>query len=237
MKGRYRNTWAGFMWVILNPIIMFGVHALVFKHILNINMDRYYVFLLGGLLPWIFISSTITMTAHTLITNREVLLSFQVSPMAILCSKVIDNFINFLAPFSLLFVVLYFQEGFNILGILSLPISMLLLVITGYSMSVFFSILQVYFRDTQYILNFLVSIMYFLTPIFYPIEMVPKSIVWIVHINPIYSIVRPLQIALWDYDLQLLSIALAKALITCILSCFLAFIFWRKKRNELYLYL
>ena len=67
MKGRYRNTWAGFIWVIINPILMFSVQALVFKHILRLNMERYYLFLLGGLLPWIFISSTLNMTCNAFI--------------------------------------------------------------------------------------------------------------------------------------------------------------------------
>ncbi|MEX1099615.1 MAG: hypothetical protein WEB87_04275, partial [Bacteriovoracaceae bacterium] len=75
MKGRYRNTVAGFFWVMFNPIIMFIVHSLVFKNILQIQVDRYFVFLLAGLLPWIFISTSISTTANTFVTMREVLMS------------------------------------------------------------------------------------------------------------------------------------------------------------------
>jgi ABC-type polysaccharide/polyol phosphate export permease len=237
MKGRYRNTWAGFLWVIINPIIMFSVHALVFKHIMKISIDRYYVFLLGGLLPWIFVSSTLTMTSHTLITYREVLLSFQISPMAIMCSKVIDNFVNFLAPFLMLFGFLCFHESFDLIGLLTVPLSMILLLISTYSLAIFFSILQVYLRDVQYILNFGLSILYFLTPIFYPRSMVPDNISWIVDINPVYAIVRPMQIALYNFNAAELTEALWNSLGVTILMVILATLLWRSKRNEIYLYI
>jgi ABC-type polysaccharide/polyol phosphate export permease len=237
MKGRYRNTWAGFLWVIINPILMFSVHALVFKHILKLDMDRYYVFLLGGLLPWLFISSTLLMTSNAFITNREVLLSFQINPLMILASKVIDNFINFISPFLLLFVVLLFQEEFSVYGVLSLPISMLALVVGTFSLATFFATLQVYFRDTQFILSFGLSILYFLTPIFYPAEMVPSHLSWMIKINPIYALINPLQIALWDYDAQTLVKALLNSFFFNINIIFVSTYFWRKKRNELYLYI
>lgn len=237
MKGRYRNTWAGFLWVILNPIIMFSVHALVFKYILKINIDRYYVFLLGGLLPWIFINQTLTMTVHSFITYREVLMSFQIHPLAILASKVIDNFFNFIFPFLLLFMMLAFTDGFPLLGVLTLPISMMMLLIGAFTMALFFSTLQVYFRDTQFILNFGLNILYFLTPIFYPPEMVPEHLQWIVTINPVYAIVHPFQVALYQYDSAALLPALIKACCFNITLILTTYLFWRSKRNELYLYI
>lgn len=237
MKGRYRNTWAGVLWVIMNPILMFSVQALVFKHILNLNIARYYVFLLGGLLPWIFISSTLAMTCNAFLTNREILLSFQVDPLAILAAKVIDNFINFLLPFIILFSVLLFTDGFTLIGVSTVPLSMILLLYGAFTMSLFFATLQVYFRDTQFILNFALSILFFLTPIFYPVDKVPLTLRWIVDINPIYAIIRPFQIALYDFNSSAIIPAFIRCLFFNLSITIVTFIFWRKKRNELYLYM
>lgn len=237
MKGRYRNTWAGILWVIINPILMFSVHALVFKHILKLDIDRYYVFLLGGLLPWIFISSTLSMTCNSFLTYREVLLSFQVNPLAILASKVIDNFINFLMPFIILFLFLLFTEDFSLMGLATVPFSMIILLYGGFTLSLFFATLQVYFRDTQFILGFVLSILFFLTPIFYPVEKVPLDLRWIVDINPIYAIIRPFQIALYDFNSATLIPAMLRALFFNICLSVVTFIFWRRKRHELYLYM
>ena len=62
MKARYRKTFAGFLWVILNPIILYSVQSVVFRKILKIELPDYSLFLLGGLLPWIFITSTLEMS-------------------------------------------------------------------------------------------------------------------------------------------------------------------------------
>lgn len=237
MKGRYRNTWAGVLWVIMNPILMFSVNALVFKHILKLDIERYYVFLLGGLLPWIFISSTLAMTCNSFLIYREVLLSFQVNPLAILASKVIDNFINFLLPFLILFCILLFTEGFSLVGLATVPFSMVLLLYGGFTLSLFFATLQVYFRDAQFILNFALSILFFLTPIFYPVEKVPLELRWIVDINPIYALIRPFQIAIYDYNSATLIPAILRSIYFNISLTIVTVIFWRRKRNELYLYM
>ena len=235
LKGRYRNTIAGFFWVALNPIIMFGVHALVFKYILKINTEHYFLFLLSGLLPWIFISQTLNMTCNGFITNRETLLSFQINPLFILASKVIDNFINFLFPFLLIFFTLAFYETYDPIGLIFLPLNTLILIIGTFSLSVLFATLQVYLRDTQYILNFGLSMLYFVTPIFYPAEMVPNYLKFLLKINPIYLMIRPFQISLWKFDLNIYLGALLTGCIAVLVVTFLAVMTWRYKKNELYL--
>lgn len=235
LKGRYRNTIAGFLWVALNPIIMFGVHALVFKYIMKINTENYFIFLLSGLLPWIFISTNLNMTCNSFITNRETLLSFQIDPLLILASKVIDNFINFILPFLLIFFFLSFNMKFDLLGLSFLPINIFLLIVSSFSLSLIFATLQVYLRDTQYILNFALSILYFVTPIFYPAHMVPQFLKFLLKINPIYLVIKPFQVSLWNFNWQTYSDSLLNAIASSIILILLSTLIWRSKKNELYL--
>jgi ABC-type polysaccharide/polyol phosphate export permease len=237
LKGRYRNTWAGFLWVALNPIIMFCVHALIFKFVLKIDTERYFIFLLSGLLPWIFISQNLAMTCHSFITNRDILLSFQISPLHILASKVIDNFLNFLAPFFILFAYISYFEDFESKGLWFLPINTVILVIGVFCLSLIFSTLQVYIRDTQYILNFITSIFYFITPIFYPESLVPNSLKFMVDYNPIYILIKPFKIVLWNFDLNLYWIALTNAFLCISILSIISYFIWRNKKNELYLHI
>ncbi len=237
LKSRYRNTWAGLLWVIINPLMMFAVHSLIFKYIMKIDIDDYFVFLLGGLIPWIFISSTLNMTCYSFITSREVLLSFQINPLAILGAKVIDNFINFIIPFVFLFIILSFTQSFNVIGVLLLPLSMIPLVLGTFFLVLSLATLQVYFRDTQYILGFLLSISYFLTPIFYPEQMVPEGFRFLLNFNPFYILIKPFQIALWSFDMQLYFLALFQSLFCSIIICLIALFIWKKRKNELYLHI
>lgn len=235
MRGRYRNTVAGFLWVALNPIIMFGVHALVFKYIMKINTEHYFLFLISGLLPWIFISTNLNMTCNSFITYRETLLSFQINPLLILASKVIDNFMNFIFPFLILFFGLTFIEDFNIIGVFLIPINILMLIIGTFSISLIFATMQVYLRDTQYLLNFLLSIMYFITPIFYPASMVPAQLQFLLKINPIYLIIKPFQVSLWNFSWDIYLQSLINSSIATIILVIVATTIWKYKKNELYL--
>jgi ABC-type polysaccharide/polyol phosphate export permease len=225
LKSRYRNTWAGLLWVILNPLIMFGVHSLIFKIILKIEIEQYFVFLLGGLIPWIFISSTLMMTVNSFITHREVLLSFQISPLSILAAKVIDNFINFILPFLILFLILSFSQSFNMTGVMLLPLAMIPLFISTFYLSLLIATLQVHFRDTQYILNFVTSIFYFLTPIFYPAEMVPESLKFLLYVNPFYKLISPFQVALWSFEFEMFFMALSESIICSAIIFVISFLY------------
>lgn len=237
IKGRYRNTFAGFIWVMFNPILMFLVHSLVFKHILKINVDRYFVFLLSGLLPWIFMTSAINQTAHLFITYRDVLMSFQINPLALLFSKLADNFINFIIPFCALFIFVLFKEDVSLEGIIFLPLNMFLMLAMTLALNVFISTLQVFFRDIQYIVQFAFSVLYFLTPIFYPEEMIPEAYRPIVDLNPFYAVIKPFQQSLWKYDPQLLGPTILSATLFTGAVSLLSYLLWRRKKNELYLYI
>ena len=235
MKARYRNTVAGILWVMLNPLIMFCVHALIFKYILRIDIDRYFIFLLSGLLPWIFVNNTVTQSVFSFITMRESLLSFQIHPMAVILSKCADQFVNFIIPFIFLFLILSDSESFNFTGLIFLPLAMLSLFIGVFAMTLFLSTLQVFFRDTQYITNFLFSILFFLTPIFYPRHLIPDEYQIFVDLNPIFAWINPFKIALWKFNIHALTEATLISFGVTTLFCVLAISFWRGTRNELYI--
>jgi lipopolysaccharide transport system permease protein len=237
MKGRYRNTFAGVIWVMFSPILMFLVHSLVFKHILKLNVDRYFVFLLAGLLPWIFITSTIQQNANVFLTKREVLLSFQINPLSVLFSRILDNFFNFIIPFFVLFFVLLYYNDFHTIGLVLLPLNLIMVFIMTISLCIFVSTLQVFFRDMEYIIQFLFSILFFLTPIFYPEELIPEKYKLIVVLNPIYAVIKPLQKSLWKFDPELLNQSLINSFVFTIAISLISYLIWRSKKNELYLYI
>lgn len=237
IKGRYRNTFAGVLWVMFNPILQFTVHSLVFKYILNLQIERYFVFLLAGLLPWIFMTTSIAQTAHSFITKRDVLMSFQLSPLALLFSKLADNFINFLIPFICLLVFTLTKESISLEGIWFLPLNLALMALMTMGLNVLVSTLQVFFRDIQYIIQFAFSILYFLTPIFYPERMMPERFRFLLDLNPFYAVIKPFQRSLWNYDPEglLNSLLVAAGYTTVVLIAAAAL--WKKKKNELYLYI
>ena len=81
LKTRYRKTWAGFLWVILNPLTMYWIQTQVFSRFLKLNVSNYALFLLSGLLPWIFIVQTLEMCASLFVWSSRMFKAFPVSPL------------------------------------------------------------------------------------------------------------------------------------------------------------
>jgi len=235
LKSRYRKTFAGFLWVVINPLVMFGVQSQVFGKFLKLQTPNYSLFLLSGLLPWIFITQSFEMSTSIFVSNGRLLKSFTIHPMVFLLSQLLDNLINFLAAFLLIlipFVVFHHDATSWGIFLVPLPIITLVLGVTGFSWLL--ATVQVFFRDTRFMISFFISIAFFLTPIFYPITFIPTHLRWIIAINPLYYFIEPFRMAIYEFSLPFFLISLLKSLLAAILCLTLAATFWTKKRNAVY---
>lgn len=237
MKARYRKTYAGFIWVVINPLLMYGAQGLVFKYFLKIDIENYLLFLLGGLLPWSFIVSSLTSGTSLFQSQSRILKSFEMNPFVLLYSLILDNAINFLAAFLLIYIPLTIFGKPPGAEILLLPLSMIVLVLGTTAMTSIGAILQVFYRDTRFVVPFLTSVLFFLTPIFYPREFVPESFQWAVDFNPIYILIQCFRGTLYDFNLSQYLTTLSVSLILSLVLMALAHFYWKRKRNEFYLFL
>lgn len=234
MKSRYRKTIAGFLWVILNPILTFAVQALIFKHILKVNVDNYYLFLLSGIIPWIFLTTTMNMTVSLFVVNRPVLMAFKLDPRIFVLAQTIDNFITFIISFLALLVM---NGQWDILWGFKIPMfiaALLLLCLAVFFISCFFAILHVFMRDTQFILQFVLNLFYFITPIFYPKELIPEKFQWVITYNPLYILIKPFQSIFWKYDPSLFLTDYFKAVGLVAIIMTVTLVYWRRKKDVLY---
>ena len=235
LKSRYRKTIAGFLWVVLNPIIMYGVQSFVFKKFLNLNIPNFYIFLASGLLPWIFFIQSIQMCTPLFQSNRDLLKAYHVNPLVILLAQLLDNCINFVFALIVLLGPLYVTYPDVSMGILFLPLTILLIVWGLLGLTWLLAQLNVYFRDTKFIVDFVASVAFWLTPVFYPIEYIPENFRWIIKINLAYYFIDFFRSTIISFNLAAYA---SKALIVLGLDCILllvAYGLWRGKRNSFYL--
>ncbi|MCY4523978.1 MAG: ABC transporter permease, partial [Halobacteriovoraceae bacterium] len=237
MKSRYRNTFAGFLWVIFNPLLMYLVQSIVFMKVLKINVEHYLLFLLSGLTPWLFFVTAVSMSTPILQEKRELLASFKINPANIVLSSVLDNLVNFITVFFILFFVLFFSysEVLNITGLLLLPLPTLILLISISTICFLLAFTQIFLQDTRFIVQFFISILFFLTPIFYPVSFVPVEYRWLVEINPLYILIRPFRLCLYNFSWGEFGDAMSVAVGLTAILFFTAYMQWRLKRNEFYL--
>jgi lipopolysaccharide transport system permease protein len=237
MKARYRKTYAGFVWVIINPLMSYGAQSLVFKTFLKLNIPNYFLFLLGGLLPWIFIVQTVDMCTTIFTRNAPLLRSFKVNPTIILFSQILDNLFNFLVAFLILLIPIVLIFDSFTPGMTLLPVAIVILMVGTFGISWLLSIGQIFYRDIPYVVQFMTSILFFLTPIFYPRSYVPDNYQWMIEINPFFAIIHPFRLCIHDFDLDQFLLVAAKGGAVSVGIFLLAFFYWRKKRNEFYLFL
>lgn len=234
VKARYRRTFAGFLWVLANPILQFGVQSLVFKTFLKLTLPNYYLFLLGGLLPWIFITTTLGMGTPIFVSHSHLLRSFKISPIVILASQILDNFINFMASIALILVPIYLFSDGPLLNLLALPLAIAPLVFSVTSITLILATLNVFYRDVNFVIGFILSLLFFLTPVFYPRDYVPENLQWIIHFNPFVYLIEPFRSLFlapsWGEFFSWLLRGFGVSLGFALLAVFV----WKRRRNEFY---
>jgi ABC-type polysaccharide/polyol phosphate export permease len=233
LKSRFRQTWGGLVWVLLNPLITYLVHCFILAKVLNINLPNLPIYLLGGVLPWSFFSSTMEMSPNVLKQSRELLHSFSVSPFVIVTIVVVENFVTFFMSFSLLAFILACFYKFPLHNLYFFPIATILFFSFTLLVSISIAILNVFYRDIRFIVSFLMSILFFLTPILYSETKFPPQYLWIVHFNPLYKVLLLFRVCIYEFETQLSIQLVSEALLTIFLTFLLTTAVWNKYKYEL----
>jgi ABC-type polysaccharide/polyol phosphate export permease len=213
------------LWSLLNPLLMMLVFTVVFTFFMPSQIDKYPVYILAGLLPWNFLSTSM-MGATTSIVHNGPLISRVHFPRDILpISVVLTSLINFLLALLPLFALILFYRVPVSLSLVSLPGVILVQCAFNLGLGLFFAALNVRFRDTQAIVEVLTLAWFFMTPIIYPLDLIRHApLRFLVQVaNPMASLVVNYRAILYSGrlpDIQLLLITTTEAL------ALLAFGYW-----------
>jgi len=185
IKTRYRRSALGVVWTLLNPLLNTLVLTIVFSKLFRFDIENFPVYLLIGLLVWNFFAQTTTQAMNTLIWGSNLLKRIYI-PRTIFAVSVAGNgIINFLlALVSLAIIMIFTRQPFTI-SLLWLPVAILILAMFTLGFALLLSTLAVFFVDIVDMFGILLSVWFYLTPIFYPISVVPEEIVSVVKFNPI----------------------------------------------------
>lgn len=202
LKVRYKRSILGMGWTLLNPLLQMVVYTLVFSTIMRVGVPQFPVFLLAGLLPWTLISSSITGAAHCLLNNqgliRKVAVPQMVYPLALVASKLVDLVLSLL-PLAIIAVALGRPPGVAWLGLLP---SLLLATLFSSGLALLFSSLTVFYRDMRHLIDILIQVWFYVTPVIYPASYLEKlpypALRWILAANPATPIVRCFQLSLYE---------------------------------------
>jgi lipopolysaccharide transport system permease protein len=185
LKARYRGSLLGFFWTFLNPILLMATYTLVFSVYMRVEVEHYAVFLMTGLLPWLWFSSSLQMGAKSVLDGGELLKKVFFPPQVLPAVTVLTNFANFLLSLPLLFGFLLLF-GVRVGGTLValLPLMVIQLVLT-YGLTLIVAAMTVRYRDVAQLLTNFLMVWFFVSPVLYPANLVPPEFAALLTVNPV----------------------------------------------------
>ena len=190
IRGKYKGSFLGVLWSFVNPLLMTLVYAIVFPFILRSTQPHYVTFVVIGVLPWTWFTNVIAQGTNTIVVNggiiKKVYFQREILPISIVTS----GLINFLISCIIIAIFLICSGiGFSVY-LLFLPLVILILYILTLGLIFITSAVDVYVRDAEYIIAFLVSMLFYATPILYSSDLFPAKFSWILNLNPLTTLIN-----------------------------------------------
>jgi lipopolysaccharide transport system permease protein len=184
LSTKYFGSPLGIAWAIINPLLIMLVITFVFSQIMKTEIKNFSILVLSALLPWNFFINSIMESTTSMENNAQLLRQFAMPREAVPISIVISNLINFLFGFLMVIPVFIIFNPAIIKCLPVLPLIIFLQFIFTLGVSLAFSIVNVYYKDFLQLLNTMVMFFFWVTPVFYTLEMLPRACRWLVLLNP-----------------------------------------------------
>lgn len=235
LRIRYKRSALGFLWALLNPLLMLVILTVVFSTIARLSVDKYAVFLISALLPWTFFSQTLSYSTESLVGNGELLKKVRVDKTVFPFAAVVSNLINFLlslVPLALILIVLRFPFHWTWIY---LPVPLVGLVLFTTGCSLFCAAANVFFRDVSHIVQIVLMGWFYLSPIIYPLEFIPQRYRLLLRLNPLVYILHGFRLAIYSGQLPSVQSAMLSVGVGLI-AAMLGYYFFRRVQWRLVYY-
>jgi len=191
IKASYAQTYFGILWGVIRPLITLFIFTLIFKNFLKVSTESpYYLFAFCGIIAWNFFFQ-ISMNASTAVLVNQNLIRKMYFPKIILpFAKVLVSGVDFGLSLLMVFLLVLF-EG-NILGpqILALPCFILLNIFCGLAIALWMNTLNIKHRDLNQIIPAILGFAIWVTPVFYPADVVPSKLQILLYANPMAGVIK-----------------------------------------------
>jgi lipopolysaccharide transport system permease protein len=177
LKLKYRDSALGFLWSLLNPLLLLVVYTLAIKHIMRIQMEHYTYFLLVGLLPWTFFSGAAQASTRSVVGNASLLKKAYFPRETLPIATVLFNFAQLLLALAVFLPALVLVSGVPIhwTALFFLPLLALHLLFT-LGLAFLLSAVTTSFRDVTHLTEVAFFLLFWLTPVIYPASMAPAEL-------------------------------------------------------------
>ena len=191
LRVRYKGSVLGYIWAVTNPFAFALVYYIAFKIIMRVNMENYTVFLLSGMFPWMWLSNALHASTNCFRNNASLIKYVSLPRYILPLSNVAHETIHFLFTLPVLAIFIVFSGGELFFSwIWQVPILIVLQFVFLYPFALILALANVLVHDVEYLVGISLSMLFFLTPIVYPIDLVPESFQFYLDMSPLSSLIQ-----------------------------------------------
>ena len=201
MVLRYRRTVLGYLWTLVNPLLMMSVMVVVFATLFKANLKDFGVFFVAGMIPWNCFNSTVVQCGSAFINNESLIKKIYLPKIIFPLSVSLGLFADSVLSSCALFVLMMALGSSISWAMLSLPFAFALLFTFAFGVGLVTSVVTVFFRDLQHVILIAMQGLFYLTPVLYKHDALAGKLAWLVGLNPISPFIElfrhPLYLATW----------------------------------------
>lgn len=189
IRGKYKGSFLGILWSFINPLLQVAVYAIVFPYIMRVKTENYLQYLIVGIIPWTFFTTVLNQGMITVRMNagiiKKVYFPREILPISVALSGLVNFFIS-----CIIIVLFCVLGGVGISWhIILLPVFAMIQFFLTLGVVMALSAINIYIKDTEYLVNFIVNMLFYATPILYPVTLFPQKIRWVLYANPLTELI------------------------------------------------
>ncbi len=235
LKKKYRGSFLGIIWTILNPLLMMSVLTVVFSNLFRFDIKNYPLYLITGQVLFNFFSESTSISMLSIISNAQLIKKIYIKKWLFPLSSVVFSFINTIFSIIAIFIIVILTGGKVYLTFLFIPLILFYLFLFSLGFGMILASISVFFRDVTHLYNIFLTLIMYLTPIFYPENIIPKSYKSLISLNPLLHYVKYFRKIVFEGVFPNITLN-----ITCfvigVVTLFIGVLVFKKKENEFVLY-
>src|SRR5688500_1788580 len=230
LKMRYQRSVLGFLWALLNPLATIAILVGVFHYVIHIGVADYWAFLISGYFAWVFLQHTLALSAGVITEHSYMMRSLSFPPEILVLSSVLARLVEYTAELALVVVaVAVFRHGGMPASVVILPIVVAIHVLLAVGLAMPIAAASVFFKDVQHGVPVALMMLGYLSPVFYPMSLVPEHFRTAYLMNPVAAVLTLYHQTLYEGRFPSISLLAASAVLS-VTVCALGVALFRRQR-------
>jgi ABC-type polysaccharide/polyol phosphate export permease len=218
LKVKYKRSVLGFVWTLINPLLTVTILIGVFTYIVRIPLERYWAFLLSGYFVWNFLMQTLNSATYVLAEHGQLSRAVAFPKATPILAAALSRLIEFSIELALVVIVLtIFHHGSLPVSFLVLPLLVIIQVVMALGLAFPIATLSVFYHDVQHALPILLTTLFYISPVFYPANLVPESVRPLYMANPLAQLLTLYHAALYSGKMPTLAAVVSVSVIAIVL--------------------